>query len=43
VLAATAVVVLVLAAVVVTGRGRRPFVAAVAIALVDAALLVVAR
>lgn len=41
--AAAAVAVLALAVVVVTGDGRRPFVAAVAIALVDAALLVVAR
>jgi 4-hydroxybenzoate polyprenyltransferase len=39
----TALVVLALAAVVVTGAGRRPFVAAIGIALVDAALLVVAR
>ncbi|MCF6377388.1 UbiA family prenyltransferase [Nocardioides KLBMP 9356] len=38
-----AVAVLVLAAVVVAGSGRLPFVAAVVIALVDAALLVVAR
>lgn len=36
-------VVLVLAAVVVTSTGRRPFVAAIGIALVDAAMLVVAR
>lgn len=35
--------VLVLAAVVVTATGRRPFVAAIGIALVDAAMLVVAR
>jgi len=38
-----AVVVLVLATVVVTAAGRRPFVAAIGIALVDAAMLVVAR
>ena len=38
-----AAAVTVLAAVVVTGTGRRPFSAAVAIALVDATLLVVAR
>ena len=37
------VVALALAAVVVRGSGRRPFVAAIAIALLDAALLVVAR
>jgi 4-hydroxybenzoate polyprenyltransferase len=43
VLAAVAVLVVVLAAVVVRGRARVPFVAAVAIALVDATLLVVAR
>ena len=40
---AVAVVVLALAAVVVAGSGRSPFTAAVAIALVDAVLLVVAR
>jgi 4-hydroxybenzoate polyprenyltransferase len=40
---AVAVVVLALAGVVVVGTGRRPFVAAVAIALTDALLLVVAR
>jgi 4-hydroxybenzoate polyprenyltransferase len=39
----SAAVVLALALVVVAGRGRRPFVAAIGIALVDAALLVVAR
>lgn len=39
----TAAVVVVLAAVVVGSTGRRPFVAAVLIALVDAAMLVVAR
>jgi len=39
----SAAVVLVLALVVVGGGGRRPFVAAIGIALVDAALLVVAR
>ena len=39
----SAAVVLVLALVVVVGRGRRPFVAAIGIALVDATLLVVAR
>jgi 4-hydroxybenzoate polyprenyltransferase len=38
-----AAVVLVLAAVVVASTGRRPFVAAIGIALVDAAMLVVAR
>ena len=43
VLALVAVLVLVLAAVVVAGHGRRPFVAAIAIALLDATLLVVAR
>ena len=41
--AAAAVLVLVLAGVVVGARGRAPFAAAVAIALVDAVLLVVAR
>jgi 4-hydroxybenzoate polyprenyltransferase len=40
---AAAVAVLALAAVVVVGSGRRPFLAAVGIALVDATLLVVAR
>lgn len=40
---AVAAVVLALAGVVVVGAGRRPFVAAVAIALADALLLVVAR
>jgi 4-hydroxybenzoate polyprenyltransferase len=40
---AAAAVVLVLAAVVVVGSGRRPFLAAIGIALVDATLLVVAR
>ncbi|RYC13855.1 UbiA family prenyltransferase [Nocardioides zhouii] len=39
----SAAVVLALALVVVAGSGRRPFVAAIGIALVDAALLVVAR
>jgi 4-hydroxybenzoate polyprenyltransferase len=39
----SAAVVLVLTLVVVAGGGRRPFVAAIGIALVDAALLVVAR
>ena len=40
---AAAVLVLGLAAVIVVGRGRLPFLAAVLVALVDAALLVVAR
>lgn len=40
---AAAAVVLVLAVVVVAATGRRPFVAAIGIALVDAAMLVVAR
>ena len=43
VVAPAAAVVLVLALVVVAGHGRRPFAAAIGIALVDAALLVVAR
>ena len=43
VVAPAAAVVLALAVVVVAGRGHRPFVAAIGIALVDAALLVVAR
>jgi 4-hydroxybenzoate polyprenyltransferase len=43
VVAPAAAVVLALALVVVVGRGRRPFVAAIGIALVDAALLVAAR